>query len=308
MKSLARAACAAVLIPVVAAVAQGQAQKPAAKPPAAPKPPPTVTAADEAQLVSMIGTALAAKPAQPRRVLVFHRCEGFVHGEGLVYGNKAIELAAKAGAFQADFTVDYAAVCDKANLFKYDAVVLNNTTRLKTKENPAFVPNLLEFVKAGRGLCVIHAGADNFYDAPEAAEMVGGQFDGHPWTAGGTWAFKLDEPGNPLNRAFEGKNFKAGDEIYQQKSPFYNRATCRVLVSLDLSDDATAKSNVAKQKRADKDFAVSWVRPFGQGRVFYTSFAHDKRAFMDKARLTHILDGLQYVLGDLKVDDKPVAK
>jgi hypothetical protein len=231
-----------------------------------------------------------------------------VHGEALVYGNKALELAAKTGAFQADFTTDYAALNDKANLSSYDAVVLNNTTRLKTKENPAFVPNLIEFVKSGRGLCVIHAGADNFYDAPEAAEMVGGQFDGHPWGAGGTWAFKLDEPGHPLNQAFGGRGFKAGDEIYQQKSPFYDRTKLRVLVSLDLSDEATAKANIEKQKRADKDYAVSWIRPYGAGRVFYTSFAHDKRTFLDKARLTHILDGLQYTLGDLKVDDKPAAK
>jgi type 1 glutamine amidotransferase len=301
------AAVAALMVPALASVAQ--APKPVAKVPAAPKPLPVVKPEDAARLEELVGAVRLAKPAQPRKVLVFHRCEGFVHGEALVYGNKALEVAAvKTGAFQADFTTDYAAVCDKANLAKYDAVVLNNTTRLKTQENPAFVPNLIEFVKAGKGLCVIHAGADNFYDAPEAAEMVGGQFDGHPWGGGGTWAFKLDEPGHPLNRAFGGHGLKAGDEIYQQKSPFYDRSKLRVLVSLDLSDEATAKANVEKQKRADKDYAVSWVRPYGQGRVFYTSFAHDKRSFLDPIRLTHILDGLQYTLGDLLVDDKPLAK
>jgi len=305
MKRMMMAACAALVIPAISGFAQ--AAKPGGK--AAPKPLPVVSAADASQLESLIGTSLRAKPAKARRILVFSKCEGFVHGEGIVYGNKALEIAAsKTGAFQADFSTDYAAINDKANLFKYDAVVLNNTTMLKTKANPAFVPNLIEFVKSGRGLCVIHSGADNFYDAPDAADMVGGQFDGHPWTAGGTWAFKLDDPSSPINEAFGGKNFKAGDEIYQQKSPFYDRSKLHVLVSLDLSDMATANSNVAKQKRADKDFAVSWIRPFGEGRVFYTSFAHDKRAFMDKARLTHILDGLQYTIGDLKADDKPVAK
>ena len=301
MKLAVMAACAALMIPVVSSLAQ--APKPAAKPPAAPKPPPVVTADDAVKLEALVGTALRAKPVKARKVLVFSKCEGFVHGDGIVYGIKALELAAKTGAFQADFATDYAVLNDKANLFTYDAVVLNNTTRLKTKENPALVPNLIEFVKSGRGLCVIHAGADNFYDAPEAAEMVGGQFDGHPWGGGGTWAFKLDEPGHPLNQAFGGQSFKAGDEIYQQKSPFYDRSKLRVLVSLDLSDE---KTGAAKgQKRADKDYAVSWVRPYGDGRVFYTSFAHDKRSYLDKARLTHILDGLQYTLGDLKVDDKP---
>jgi type 1 glutamine amidotransferase len=71
-------------------------------------------------------------------------------------------------------------------------------------------------------------------------------------------------------------------------------------VSLDLTDEATAKFNVAKQSAPDNDFAVSWVRPYGQGRVFYTSSRTISARFLDKARLTHILDGLQYTLGDLK--------
>lgn len=273
---------------------------------ALPKPLPVVPAEGVAQLEGLIGTRLTAKPVKPRKVLVFSRCEGFVHGEGIVYGIKALEIAARTGAFAATFTIDYAALTDKKNLFSYDAVVLNNTTHLKAKDHPALVPNLIEFVKSGRGLCVIHAGADNFYDSPVAAEMVGGQFDGHPWTAGGTWAFKLDESAHPLNRAFGGQGFRFGDEIYQQKSPFYERAKLRVLVSLDLSD---AKTAAAKgMKRADNDYAVSWIRPYGAGRVFYTSFAHDKRAFLNKATLWHILDGLQYTLGDLKADDAPTAK
>ena len=32
--------------------------------------------------------------------------------------------------------------------------------------------------------------------------MMGGQFNGHPWTANGTWAFKVDDPTHPLNQAF----------------------------------------------------------------------------------------------------------
>jgi len=303
MKNAVHAAFAVLMVPAIACFAQTPQ---APKPPVALKPLPVVSSEGTAQLESLIGTALHAKPVKARKILVFSRCEGYVHGEGIVYGNKALEIAAKTGAFQADFTTDYAALTDKANLFRYDAVVLNNTTHLKAKENPALVPNLIAFVKGGRGLCVIHAGADNFYDSPDAADMVGGQFDGHPWGGGGTWAFKLDEPSHPLNRSFEGKNFKAGDEIYQQKSPFYDRAKVRVLVSLDLSDEKTAA--VKNQKRADKDFAVSWVRPYGEGRVFYTSFAHDRRAYLNKAILWHILDGLQYTLGDITADDKPVSK
>ena len=257
------------------------------------------------QISALLGTQLTAKPAKARTILVFWRCEGFVHGKAIEYGNKAIELAAaKTKAFKVDFANDYEAL-KPANLAKYDALVLNNTTGLKTQENRFVEPAIVDFVKSGKGIAVIHAGADNFNKAEQAAEMVGGRFWGHPWGSGGTWAFKLDDPANALNQAFGGKGLMFGDEIYQQESPFYNRAKLHVLVSLDFADKATAEAQ--GQRREDKDYAVSWIRPYGKGRVFYTSFAHDQRAFLNKAVLTHILDGVQYVIGDLKADDTPAG-
>ncbi|MCL1921536.1 MAG: ThuA domain-containing protein [Kiritimatiellaeota bacterium] len=269
---------------------------------------------DVAKLEGLIGSQLSAKPSKARKVLVFWRCEGFVHGSAIEYGNKALEVAAeKTKAFTVDFSRDYEALRPE-NLAKYDVVVLNNTTGLKThgQDGHTFIePALLDFVRSGKGIAVIHAGADNFNQAHEAAEMVGGRFWGHPWGSGGTWAFKLDEPGHPLNKAFGGKGIKFSDEIYQMSSPAYNRAKLRVLVSLDLSDEETAKQGGMNRGKlaplfAD-DYAVSWVRPYGKGRVFYTSFAHDQRAFLDKAVLFHILDGVQYAIGDLKADDTPAG-
>ncbi len=288
----------AMLTVICAAAVVGAATGQALKP---------VPLADVGVMGGIIGNRLTAQPAKPRKVLVFWRCEGYIHGEAIEYGNKALEIAAQqTKAYDAEFTCDYRLLTDKKNLMKYDALVLNNTTHLDTKNQAAMVPNIIEFVKGGRGLCVIHGGADSFYESPELAEMVGGLFDGHPWRADGTWAFKLDEPGHPLNRAFDGKGFKAGDEIYQQKTPPYGRDKLRVLVSLDFSDDATAKAK--GQKRGDNDYAVSWIRHYGAGRVFYTSFGHDKRTYLDNARLKHILDGLQYTLGDIKTDDVPCGK
>lgn len=262
---------------------------------------------DITKLEGLIGSRLTAKPIEARRILVFWRCEGFVHQKGLEYGNKALEIAAdKAKAFKVDFSNDYAALKPE-NLEKYDAIVLNNTTGLKTQPPDfGFVESaLVNFVRSGKGIAVIHAGADNFNQAITAQEMVGGHFWGHPWGGGGTWAFKLDEPKHPLNMPFGSNNFKCGDEIYEQSSPAYLRAKLRVLVSLDLTDDATR--NAQGQKRADKDFAVSWIRPYSKGRVFYTSLGHDQRAFLDKAILWHILNGVQYATGDLVVDDTPAG-
>ena len=58
-----------------------------------------------------------AKPKKQRRVLVFYRCEGFVHGS-ISAGNYAIkELGKKTGAFSADIADEYS-VFNKENLAK----------------------------------------------------------------------------------------------------------------------------------------------------------------------------------------------
>ena len=122
---------------------------------------------------ALIGSELSVKPKRARRLLVFYKCEGFVHGDSIVTGNEAFRVAAeKTHAFQADLVDDYT-VFKPENLARYDAVVLNNTTNMKTKENPFVVPALIDFVKSGKGLAVIHAGADNFNNDHDRRTFLG---------------------------------------------------------------------------------------------------------------------------------------
>ncbi|MBE7503498.1 MAG: ThuA domain-containing protein [Verrucomicrobiales bacterium] len=267
-----------------------------------PKPLPTLPPAAIEKIEAALPAQATVTPRQARRVLIFWRCEGFVHGDGIAAANHALAtMGRKTGAFTADASADYA-VFEPANLARYDVLVLNNTTQLKLPD-AAKKQALLDFVRQGKGLVGIHAATDSFYDWPEAAALLGGLFDGHPWGGGGTWAFKIDEPDHPLNRVWKGKGFKLQDEIYQFKAP-YKRADRRVLLSLDLSDPATGavKDGV---KRSDGDFAVAWIQTHGQGRVFYCSLGHAANVFQDAAVLRFYLDGLQYAAGDLEADARP---
>ncbi len=256
---------------------------------------------------ALSAAAVAADAAAPKRVLVFSLCEGFNHRASIASCKKEMAAEAKKGAFTVDFSDDYASLKIE-NLLKYDALVLNNPTCLNTKKNAHVAPAICSYVRWGGGLCVIHAGADNFYDAPECAHLVGGRFDGHPWVCNGTWAFKVEDRDSPITAPFkhfaDGK-FKRSEEVYQQSSPFYDRSKLHVLISLDMSDPATG--NAKGQKRADKDNAVSWIRPYGKGRVFYTTFAHDSRAWNAPDTRAHIFLGLSYTLGTLKADDTPAG-
>jgi len=77
-----------------------------------------------------------------------------------------------------------------------------------------------------------------------------------------------------------------------------------VLLSLDLSDPATGK---VRGKREDKDYAIAWIKSEGEGRVFYCSLGHAQNVFELPNVLSFYLNGIQYALGDLPVDDSPQA-
>jgi len=55
-------------------------------------------------------------------------------------------------------------------------------------------------------------------------------------------------------------------------------------------------------KRKDNDFGVSWTKDFGKGRVFYCSLGHNDFIYWDSKVLGVYLNGIQWALGDLKVN------
>jgi hypothetical protein len=209
-------------------------------------------------------------------------------------------MGKKTGAFTVDLADTYD-VFNSENLKKYDAILLNNTTHMqfpKVEQQNAF----LDFVMNGKGLAGIHAASDNFGRHPECRAIVGGEFGGHPWNAGGTWAFKLDDPEHVLNKAFEGKGFWHTDEIYQyQPATYQGTKVLRVLVSLDMGQEEVSKLI----NDGPREVPVSWLRKAGEGRVFYTNFGHREDTFTKPVILKHMLDGIQYALGDLEADATP---
>lgn len=168
---------------------------------------------------------------------------------------------------------------------------------------------LLDFVnKDGKGLIGVHAATDCYYNWKEYGEMIGGYFTGHPYSA---IVVKNDDPEHVLNVAFEKKGFNITDEIYvfgpRNPQP-YSREKQRVLLSIDApaTKTANAKFDEKAGKREDADYAISWIKTSGQGRVFYCSFGHQDHIWTNPAILRHYLDGIQYAIGDLKADATPV--
>lgn len=257
-------------------------------------------------------------PAKKRQILVFNLHVS--HGE-IRSGHPSIPLANYAlkylgettGAFHAHFSSDPSSF-KKENLAKYDAIVFNNTAGMLT-EDETLQNNLLDFIYAGGGFVGTHAAGATFcqypvYDLfPEFGEMLGGfESGGHPWKPHESINLKMDDPTHPVNLAFGGENFETTDEVFQFTDPF-SRNRVRVLNSIDAArTDMSPKRQMLPERRVDQDFAISWVKRFGKGRVFYTSLGHNDHLYWNPPVLQQLLDAIQFATGDLNGPTTPSAK
>jgi len=263
-------------------------------------------------------------PAQrPRKLLVFSRSWGYKH-TARPYGAKAFEIMAeRTGAFEAVISDDDR-LFEPENLKTFDAVVLNNTNeeiflpeefaRLSQQEqskarqrDEMLKTSLADFIRHGGGLAVIHAGVASFAGWPEFGDIIGARFDNHPWGSGSTVVLRIEEPGHPLTAAFREPYVIVTDEIYQVTAP-YSRENLRVLISVDPVRTRITPEQRELIHRDDMDFAMTWVKSYGKGRVFYCALGHQHELFWNPIVLQHYLDGMQFVLGDLKADMTPSAR
>ena len=264
------------------------------------RPPPVVTADDLKKIQAALPKEARVKPKRPRKVLVFTLALGFTHGS-IAVGAKALELMGrKTGAYEATVSDDLS-MFEPENLQQFDAICMVNTTGRDMFQKKSHQDSLLAFVRSGKGITGFHAATNCSENWLPYGQMMGGYFWGHPWNANVTVTVKLDDPGHPLLAAFAGQGFEITDEIYQFRDP-YSRDSVRVLLSLD-----TTKTNMKNDriKRTDNDFAVSWVRSYGKGRVFYSSLGHNKHIWWNPTILKFYLDGIQFALGDLPVETAP---
>jgi uncharacterized protein len=138
-------------------------------------------------------------------------------------------------------------------LAKYDALLIyaNHTTITPEQEKA-----LLDFVASGKGLLPIHSASYCFQNSPAYIALVGAQFLRH-----GTGEFTADivKPDHPVMRGIT--PFQVWDETYVHTKHNQDRTVLMERVDAEGREPWT------------------WVRTHGQGRVFYTAYGHDERAW-----------------------------
>lgn len=130
---------------------------------------------------------------------------------------------------------------------------------------------LLAFVRGGKGFVAAHTALTAFASWPEFLDLIGARYGGHPVSGAGT--IINERPDFPATRHLP-PSFPFDDEFYLPSE--YSRDQIDVLLRLDLS-------GVEREGlRDDRDYPLAWVKNYGEGRVFFGSFAHASETWDDR--------------------------
>jgi uncharacterized protein len=158
--------------------------------------------------------------------------------------------------------------------------------------------DLLKFVHDdGKGFVAAHVGLTALMSWPEFGEMLGGQFQDHPY---GSVAGSVinEDPTFPATRHLPAV-FNLTDEFYQVKN--FSREKSRVLLRLDTSKLPPNQNLLSK----DGDFPLAWAKMYGEGRVFYGSFAHDDKTWDNPDVYRMYFEALRWALKLTDADVTP---
>jgi type 1 glutamine amidotransferase len=178
---------------------------------------------------------------------------------------------------------------NKDTLKNFDAVLFFTTGDPVTKEE---LRDLTDWVKAGGAFAGTHCATDTLYKDTPYGELIGAYFKGHPPGLQDI-KVKVEDPKHPAAAGFtNGMPYK--DEMYVFRDEPYSRDKLHVILSID-----PASFNPGKNlTRKDNDYAISWGREVGKGKVFYTSFGHAPEVWKDaKSFQPHLFGGLDWATG-----------
>jgi type 1 glutamine amidotransferase len=249
------------------------------------------------------------KPRKSRKLLVLDLCVGYAgHVASRFWVNYAIEeMGKQTGAYEAVFSNDLDNL-KYDRIKQFDAVYLNNTVG-QLLVDPAVREGLARFVREGGGLGGDHGTSHASMDWTEFGEMLGTFHGIHRENTEQAWV-KIDDPASPLTAAFDGREFFYKDEFFRFPNGPYSRDKLHVLLSMDVAHTDMNQGAGCSQpcSRRDNDYALSWIRNYEKGRVFYCALGHQPTLFTTPTLARYFLAGLQFILGDLQADTTPSAR
>ena len=167
-------------------------------------------------IACLLAASLTAQPkgqpigqpiGQTKRILYVTLSAGFKHDSIPASIEALKQIAAQSGKLDVVQTEDVS-LLSAAGLRDFDAVMFFTTGELPISD--AQKRDLLDFVRSGKGFGGVHSATDTFYQWPEYGNLIGGYFNGHPWTQPVT--LDVEDPDNPLVAHLK-PSFEIIDEI-----------------------------------------------------------------------------------------------
>ncbi len=143
------------------------------------------------------------------------------------------------------------------------------------KITPGQEKALLDFVKGGKGFIPLHCASYCFRNSDEVVEMIGGQFSSHKVDS---FPSVIIKPGHPVMKGV--KDFSVKDETYVHT---------KISKHIEL---------LTERVEGGHHEPYTWVRPFGEGRVFYTAYGHDENTFNNPEFLKLVENGILWAVGE----------
>lgn len=113
---------------------------------------------------------------------------------------------------------------------------------------------LFQFVRGGKGLVGLHG--SGWWIGGEAVTLLGGHANWHP--PGLTFTVHIEDKNHPVTQGLS--DFEVADEIY-------------------ISAYAPTLHILASAEWHGRSHPMAWVKPYGEGRVFYSTLGHGPDTF-----------------------------
>lgn len=262
---------------------------------------------------AMSRTLLGAQDGDRKRILYFTKSSGFQHsvinreGDRLAHSENILIEIGKEHGFDVTASKD-GRLFEPDRIDEWDGFVFYTTgdlTEPGSDGNPPMSPEGLEAflgsIRSGRkGFVGIHCATDTFHspqDGPRTpyVEMIGAEFITHgPQQVATVKVVDQDFSGaGPF-----GSMFEINDEWYA----FRNMSDQIHAIMVQLTEGMQSGNRNDYER---PDYPNTWVKRFGDGRVFYTSMGHREDVWTNPMYQGLLIGGLNVATGRAEADFTP---
>ena len=274
--------------------------------------------------VAWLGLSIAssqAEEAHKHRLLFYNRSAGFEHSVVQVkddkpcYAETILRPICEKHGWELVSTKD-GDVFTPENIAKFDAFLFYTTGDLtgeatnKTDHSKPMTKEgkqaFLDAIKNGKGFVGFHCASDTFHEGQQYEtqsadqrdpyiNMLGGEFIIHGQQQEAT--MKVVDPKFPGTDKL-GSGFTKNEEWYSLK----NFADDLHVI---LVNETQGMHGKPYERPA---YPATWIRKYGDGRVFYTSMGHREDVWTSPEFQDLIIGGITWAVGDAKADTTPNIK